>query len=126
MTNEQTDSRATLYYDGRCPLCMKEMARLDQLKSEELQLADIHELEDPSLPDKDTLLRNLHLRTTNGEILIGVDANVAAWDFTPHGRWFQWLRWPLLRPVTDRVYRYWAEWRYRRIYGRSCTMGGKA
>ena len=105
---------------------MKEMTRLEQLKSDDLQLADIHELEDPSLPDKDTLLRNLHLRTANGEILIGVDANVAAWDFTPRGRWFHWLRWPLLRPVTDRVYRYWAEWRYRRLYGRACATGEKA
>ena len=127
MTNDHIQPAATLYYDGRCPLCMKEMARLAELKSEQLRLADIHTLaDDPGLPDKDTLLRNLHLRQADGTLLTGVDANVAAWEFTPRARWFRWLRWPLLRPITDRVYRHWAEWRYRRLYGRACATGGKA
>ena len=126
MTIEQTKPAATLYYDGRCPLCMREMARLATLKSEQLQLADIHTLpDDPGLPDRETLLRNLHLRTADGQLLTGVDANVAAWNFTSRGRWFRWLRWPLLRPVTDRVYRHWAQWRYRRLYGRSCAARGE-
>ena len=32
----------------------------------------------------------------------------------------------VMRPVTDRVYRYWAEWRYRRLYGRACATGDNA
>ena len=104
---------------------MKEMARLAQLKRDDLCLADIHELgDDTNLPDKVTLLRNLHLQTADGELLTGVDANVAAWGFTARGRWLQWLAWPLLRPITDRVYRRWAQWRYRRLYGSACAPRG--
>ena len=56
-------SVATLYYDGNCPLCNLEMARLERLKSDELQLADIHALDaNGDRPDTETLLRTLHLR----------------------------------------------------------------
>ena len=53
----------TLYYDGQCPLCVKEMDRLRIIKDEQLQLVDIHQLSDPESPvDKDQLLRVLHSR----------------------------------------------------------------
>ena len=32
-----------LYYDGKCPLCSAEMARLRVHKSTDLSLVDIHE-----------------------------------------------------------------------------------
>ena len=32
-----------LYYDGKCPLCSAEMARLSVHKSTDLSLVDIHE-----------------------------------------------------------------------------------
>ena len=58
-------SVASLYYDGRCPLCMKEMAKLGGLKNDHLELVDIHSLDDADdLPDAQTLLRTLHLRTS--------------------------------------------------------------
>ena len=112
-----SNGRAVLYYDGACPLCMKEMARLGRIKSEELQLADIHDLP-PSddLPGKDTLLRTLHLRQPDGELVTGIEANVSAWDYTPYGRWLQWLRWPLVRSLAGRIYTRWAAWRYTRLY----------
>lgn len=108
---------ATLYYDGHCSLCNREMARLAALKDDGLRLQDIHSITDfDALPDKDTLLRNLHLKTAQGRILTGVDANVAAWQATRYGRLFRWMRWPLIRPLADAVYRIWALWRYRRLY----------
>lgn len=114
---------ATLYYDGQCPLCTKEMARLEKLKDQQLQLADIHTLApDPDLPDKDTLLRTLHLRLPNGQLLTGATANVAAWQYTRHGGWFRWLRWPLIRQFVDRLYDFWARRRYQRLYSRPCAL----
>ncbi|MEQ9462181.1 MAG: DUF393 domain-containing protein [Haliea sp.] len=107
----------TLYYDGRCPLCTAEMARLGQLCDNTLELSDIHAMApDPSLPERDTLLRTLHLRTADGRLLTGIDANVAAWQHTRLGPLWRWLRWPLVRPVANVVYRLWAERRYRRLY----------
>ncbi|WP_027948528.1 thiol-disulfide oxidoreductase DCC family protein [Haliea salexigens] len=119
----------TLYYDGQCPLCTREMAKLGKLCDSQLQLADIHclapeaslEQTDGSaptdaLPSRDALLKTLHLRTAEGQWLTGIDANVAAWQHTRLGPLWRWLRWPLIRPVADRVYRLWAERRYWRLY----------
>ena len=113
---------ATLYYDGRCPLCTKEMDRLEKLKNQQLQLADIHTLApDQDLPDKDTLLRTLHLRLPDGQLLTGADANVAAWQYTRHGAWFRWLRWPLIGSLVDQLYQAWARRRYNRLYSNFCN-----
>ena len=123
IANPLSPGAATLYYDGRCPLCQKEMAKLEQYKSDQLQLADIHNLDDAvGLPDKDTLLRTLHLRLPDGQLLTGVDANVTAWGYTDRGKWLHWLRWPLVRPLADLCYGYWAAWRYRRLYSRACAV----
>ena len=117
-------SVASLYYDGNCPLCNSEMARLEKLKSGDLRLVDIHALDAGSdRPDKDTLLRTLHLRLPDGRWLTGADANVAAWQFTHRGVWFRWLRWPVLRRLVDFVYELWARRRYNRLYSKGCAIG---
>ena len=115
MTDCGTD---TLYYDGRCPLCMKEIAKLEALGDPSLALTDIHAVEsDGSLPDRDTLLRQLHLRTADNRLLTGLDANVAVWQHTRYGFLLKWLRWPIIRQLADALYDRWAVWRYRRLYG---------
>ncbi len=115
---EQSGTSATLFYDGQCPLCMREMEKLRPLKSKDLCLQDIHQVDDnEALPDRDVLLRNLHLQTASGEFLIGLDANIAAWQGTSYGAMLRWLRWPLIRPIADMGYRWWAKWRYQRLYG---------
>jgi predicted DCC family thiol-disulfide oxidoreductase YuxK len=115
----------TLYYDGQCPLCAAEIDALRDTRGPGLALVDIHEVQPMDLhdtdgdspPTHDELLRTLHLRRADGEWLKGADANVAAWEGTRRGRILRALRWPLLRPVVDRVYALWARWRYRRLYG---------
>ena len=101
------------------------MDRLGQLKSDDLELVDIHCVPvSADLPDRDTLLRNLHLRLPDGRLLTGVDANVAAWQYTRYGWWFRWMRWPLVRLLADRAYRRWARWRYDRLYRTSYNTCG--
>ena len=75
---------------------------------------------DPSnrAPDKDQLLRVLHLRRADGRWLKSTDANVAAWEGTTHGLVLSVLRWPLIRHAADAIYALWARWRYRRLYGK--------
>lgn len=107
----------TLYYDGRCSLCADEIEQLRRERGAALALVDIHAADsEPDLPERDTLLRTLHLRRRDGSWLRGADANVAAWEGTPRWRWLRPLRWPLLRHVVDAVYALWARWRYRRLY----------
>jgi predicted DCC family thiol-disulfide oxidoreductase YuxK len=127
----------TLYYDGQCPLCAAEIDQLQRIRGEHLRLVDIHTLDgetacgdapcgdgvaaaapEGAAPDRDSLLRTLHLQRADGRWLRGADANVAAWDGTGRGRVLRVLRWPLLRHVVDLAYALWARWRYRRLYGK--------
>ena len=105
-----------LYYDGSCPLCMREMSHLAKLKSDQLKLQDIHELPAAAeVPDKAALLQNLHLKR-GSEWVIGLDANVAAWQYTRIGFFWRWLSWPGVKPIASWCYRQWATRRYAKRY----------
>ena len=116
MKTNSPAARDTLYFDGQCPICTREVTKLQQLSGDGLQVRNIHEVEEGGLPTRDTLLRELHLKTAGGEMLVGIDANVAAWQHTRFGIFLRWLRWPFIRPIASRVYALWAERRYRRLY----------
>ena len=106
----------TLYYDSSCPLCQRELAHLERLKSNTLVLQDIHNLApDVDTPDRATLLKSLHLRRGN-TWLVGLDANIAAWQHTRLGAIWRLLSWPLVKPVADWLYRQWAERRFASRY----------
>ncbi len=107
----------TLYYDGKCPLCAKEITLLAKLKDRNLILSDIHSVSAgrASWPDQREMLRVLHLKTQSGKWLVGLDANVAAWQHTRIGWLFSPLRWPIIRLFADRVYGWWANRRYCRL-----------
>ena len=106
-----------LYYDGLCPLCSFEMRKLGAHADDRLQLVDIHTLADLSdLPSKRALLARLHLKRADSQLLLGLDASVAAWQHTRFDVLYRWLRWPVIRGIADRVYGLWAQVRYRRLY----------
>ena len=108
--------KSTLYYDGQCPLCSREVAKLGEI-SENLTLCDIHEVEDDSLPERDDLLRELHYRDADGRLRVGLEANVAAWQHTRFGWLWRVLLLPGIRPLAERAYNGWARQRYQRLYG---------
>ena len=114
----------SLYFDGSCPLCKREMAVLRRLKSSQLRLLNIHDAVGLSQDEKAAYLAVLHLQLPNGDWLRGVDANVTAWSFTPIG--FLWipLRWKFWRSAVDRLYMRWAKNRYCRIY--ACQLPNKS
>lgn len=111
------ETSATLFYDGACPLCQREMKILARRKSSRLQLVDIHTSPDLAPEEREAMLRRLHLREADGHWLTGVDASVAAWRYSPMGWLLAPLRWPLLGRVVDAVYGRWAERRFRKLYG---------
>ena len=111
--------KATLYYDGACPLCAREIKHLAKLKRDSLDLVDIHEAEiSPGMPSKEDLLLNLHLKCGE-KWVVGADANVAAWQHTRYGMLWSWLRWPLIKQIVDPIYAFWAKRRYDGLYGGS-------
>ena len=102
--------KAILYYDGKCQVCKNEMILLSKLKNSELELANLCEVKTDVV--QDDLLRILHMRTTNGEWLTGLDATVAAWQYTKIGFIFKILRWPGIRPFADKIYLSWTNKRF--------------
>ncbi len=110
--------RDTLHYDGNCPLCMREVRLLQRIARPGLALVDLHAVPDrPGEPTRLVKLGTLHLQTAEGEWLTGVDATVRAWSHTRWGPLFRALRWPLIGPLADAAYRFWARKRYQRLYG---------
>ncbi|QSP95786.1 DUF393 domain-containing protein [Marinobacter salinisoli] len=113
----------TLFYDGSCPLCTKEIATLRKLQRGSLMFVDIHQ-PDPDAgerPSQEQLLRRLHLQTGSGDWVIGLRANVRAWSHTRFGVLFKPLLWPGIYTVASRIYAAWADRRYDRKY--QCAIG---
>ena len=106
----------TLFYDGDCPICMKEINWLDRKDTlQRLQLVDItHKDFDSNYPDLDpvALDRLIHARLGDGRIVTGMDASLAAWEAVGMGVWVAPLRWPLLRKLADFGYRHFANNRH--------------
>lgn len=102
----------TLFYDGHCPLCVKEIASLRQKDHcGLLQLEDIHAADfSERYPQLDPIEAEkiLHGLSASGEWLTGLDVTVKAWQLVNHHRWLGILRWPLIRPLADRAYRFFA------------------
>jgi len=110
----------TLFYDGFCPLCVREMAQLRRHdKQGVLQLVDIQQPASASAfaqIDFAEASRVLLALTADGRLLRGLDSTHAAWSAVGLGYRTAWLRWPLIRWVADKIYRYFAANRYRISY----------
>ena len=110
-------SADTLFYDARCPLCCREVALLQRLAGPTLAFQDIHPARAESLPSREALLQSLHLLRGTGDMVTGLAANVAVWQHTRFGGLWRLLMLPGVRSVAERVYGYWAQRRYARLYG---------
>lgn len=111
----------TLFYDGQCPLCSKEINQLKRSRGDSLTFVDIHAISaaqiEADTPSQTALLQNLHVRKADGRWLTGADANVEAWEGTAMAPLGRVLRLPVLRPLVNWFYGLWARRRYQRLYG---------
>ena len=107
----------TVFYDGRCPLCLAEMRQLSAHNTEgRVVLEDLHApgfVERFPHIDPVRAQNLLHGELDSGEILLGLDVTCTAWSLVGRHRWLAVLRWPLIRPVADRVYLWFARHRHR-------------
>jgi predicted DCC family thiol-disulfide oxidoreductase YuxK len=122
-----SNTRPTVFFDGACPLCRREIAhyrRIDRAQrlrwvdaATEAETLAAHGL------DLDRAMAELHVLDGNGGWHRGVDAFLVIWSRLPAYRWLARLVSSLgLRAPLGFVYRYFAAWRYRRRCGAgACT-----
>ena len=68
----ENSGNLTVYYDGSCPLCRKEIRHYRKLKkADTVDWVDISSVPEGSLPrdlDKETAMKKFHVRTESGEL----------------------------------------------------------
>lgn len=110
----------TIFYDGGCPLCVREMRHLFKLQQQQRHqriifediLAEDFEQRFPMI-DPQRARAILHGMTANGELLLGLDVTHQAWKAVGRGWLTAPIRWPLIRWFADRVYLWFARHRYK-------------
>lgn len=119
--------QTTMYYDGSCPLCSREVAHYRRLDRDgRVRWIDI--AADPGeLATHDitpTLaMQRLHALDAEGRLVSGAWAFAAIWAQLPYYRHLARLvRGLRLLPLIDWGYRHFARWRFRR----RCSDGGCA
>ena len=97
-----------LFYDGQCPICMKEINWLRKNdKWNRLVLVDIQQDNfENTYPEFDFSLldQKIHARMSDGSVVTGVDATLASWEAINKGFWIAPLRWPVIRFLADQAY----------------------
>ncbi len=99
----------TIFYDGLCPLCSREIDMFRRRVTDgTLGYVDI------SLPEFDAksygldavaVHHSMHVKRQSGEIITGVDALIAMWQSVPGFRWLAWLtRMGWMRPFANLGY----------------------
>ncbi len=116
LTRSDISFPITLFYDGGCPVCMKEIRWLQKhdkhsrLRLESIR-ADGFGERFPAL-DLEELDRLIHARLGDGRIVTGVDATLAVWCAVDKGHWIAPLRWPVVGYFADLAYRSFARNRH--------------
>ena len=117
--------RTTMFYDGGCPLCSREVAHCQRLdRGSRVQWIDIHthrDAVDMIGVDYGEAMAQLHVQDRAGRVQKGVAAFAAVWEELPGYRWLaRAVRALHLIPMLDRVYAPFARWRLKR---RPCEAG---
>ena len=102
------DPELTIYYDGSCPLCRREIALYRRLRgAERLQWQDVSA--GAALGDGlscEAAMRRFHVRDAQGQLLSGGAAFTRLWRALPGWRVAGWLfAWPPMSWLLELAYR---------------------
>ena len=109
----------TIFYDGTCPLCSREMGALTKDdKENKIKTIDIYSEVFSEYPQIDATAANtvLHALNAKGELLLGLDVTYEAWRLVGKGWLYAPLRWPGIKTFADWCYLRFARNRYRVSY----------
>ncbi|MBB4615356.1 thiol-disulfide oxidoreductase DCC family protein [Novosphingobium taihuense] len=106
MASASTPEQVTVWYDGACPLCSREIAAMRRL--DRGGAIDFVDIADPCMPcpvDRETALSRFHV-SEGGRILSGAAAFAAMWRAVPALRWLGMLaRWRPVELLLEGAYR---------------------
>lgn len=109
----------TLLYDGACPLCLREVRLLQRRDRQRRRLAfvDIDAADyDPSRyggVSYRQAMGRIHAIRDDGTVLRDLEVFRRAYELVDCGWLYAPTRWPLLRPLADAAYGFWARIRLR-------------
>lgn len=117
MNTEAPTWEFKLFFDGECPLCVREANFMRRLDAGRGKLA-LEDLTDPSFDaskydaDMNDLLDRIHGITPDGQLIEGLEVFRRAYNAVGKGWIFAWSGWPIVRPFADLGYRLFAKYRY--------------
>jgi len=78
------EARVTVWYDGDCPLCVREIALMRRLdRRGAIDFVEIQSTDGTCPLDRRELLTRFHARDVDGEIVAGAAAFAAMWRALP-------------------------------------------
>ncbi|MDG2204863.1 MAG: DUF393 domain-containing protein [Alphaproteobacteria bacterium] len=106
----------TVFYDGSCPLCCREIAVYRRrVASVRTRWTDVSACTPEALPEgltRQDALARFHVQRADGALISGAGAFAELWAHTPGFRWLGFMaRLPLIRGVLDRAYGIFLCWR---------------
>ncbi len=123
--------KATIYYDGSCPLCRSEIGyyrRLDDAGA--LCFVDVSgaDAAPPRGVTREQAMQRFHVQAANGALLSGAPAFVEVWRMLPRWRWAAKIaNWPPIMALMALAYRGFLPLRpvLSRLFGRALRLRSK-
>ncbi len=114
--SESQTYRLTIYFDGACHLCAREIAHYQKHPlAHRIRWADIASPHfNPTAEGIawEDLNRAMHARKSDGTLLRGIDSFLALWETLEGYTWLRyWISRPWLRPLLDLCYAGFARFR---------------
>ncbi|MFN7571785.1 MAG: thiol-disulfide oxidoreductase DCC family protein [Betaproteobacteria bacterium] len=108
-TDPPAPARCTVYYDGGCPLCRREIAHYrGQQGAEAIEWVDVAAAEGAPGPDitREQALARMHVRRADGSLAGGALAFAQIWSQLPRYAWLGRIAsWPPVAAVLEVGYR---------------------
>ena len=109
----------TLFYDGYCPLCVKEMTALaTKDKQQKLDLEDVHQegfaqrFPEINTEAALTMLHGYLYQNNDKRLVTGLDVTYHAWRLVGRGWMIAPLRWSAVKWLADQLYLWFARNRF--------------
>ena len=101
----QPDAPVTVFYDGGCPVCSREVAFYrDRPGADGLAWVDVSR-EAPAGIDRDAALARIHARLPDGSLVSGAAAFAEIWRRVPGFGWLgRFVAWPPVTPLAEAAY----------------------